>query len=317
MAGPSPHAERALVTGAAGFVGARLVRGLVARGAEVHAVIRPSSPASRLAGVEGAVLHPADVTDAAALASAVAASRPTCVFHLAMESGHPNGAAAVDAALRAGVLGTWNLLRALDRWPEARVVHVGSSLEYGPRDRALRESDPLAPSTPRGLAKAASALVACEWARANGRPLALVRPFSVYGPGEAESRFVPRAVRAALLGEELALTGPGLRRDYVFVDDVVDALLLAADAPVAPGECFNVGTGVQWSNEELVEQVEKAAGRRVRVRVGAHPASPSDTPCWLADPARARERLGWTPRHDLARGLAATVAWFRERLDVA
>jgi nucleoside-diphosphate-sugar epimerase len=305
-----------LVTGAAGFLGAALVRRLLALGAEVHGVVRPGSPSPRLSGLEaGLALHPADLVDAEAVAAAVAAARPVRVFHLAMSSGHPSDAAGRDAALRTSVLGTWNLLRALEAGDAAGIVHVGSSLEYGPRERPLRESDPLVPVTPRGVAKAAAAVLAAEWARAGARPLAIVRPFSVYGPGEPAARFVPRAVRAALLGAELALTAPGLRHDYVYVDDVVEALLLAATVPVAPGECFNAGTGVQWSNEELVEQVEKAAGRRLRVRVGAHPASPPDTPCWLADATRARERLGWVPRHDLAAGLARTVAWLQEQLD--
>jgi nucleoside-diphosphate-sugar epimerase len=195
-------------------------------------------------------------------------------------------------------------------------VHVGSFLEYGPRERPLRESDPLLPVTSRGLAKAAAGLLASEWARAPGRSLVTIRLFSVYGPGEAETRLVPRALRASLRGEELPLTAPGVRHDWVYVEDAIEALLLAALAPLESGECFHVGSGVQWSNEELVEQVGKATGRPVAVTVGAHPLGPADSACSVADPARARERLGWLPRHDLARGLARTAAWLQDRLDV-
>jgi nucleoside-diphosphate-sugar epimerase len=153
-----------------------------------------------------------------------------------------------------------------------------------------------------------------EAARA-GRPLVVVRPFSVYGPWESPARLVARAILAALRGEELPLTGPGHRRDFVHVADVVDGILAAARAPGVEGEVFHLGTGVQWANEELVEQVAKAAGRPLRVRAGAWPSSPSDVGHWVADPAHARARLGWSARHDLASGLADTVAWFRERLD--
>jgi UDP-glucose 4-epimerase len=97
------------------------------------------------------------------------------------------------------------------------------------------------------------------------------------------------------------------------VDDVVHGILAAAHAPGALGESFQLGTGVQWANEEVVEQVEKVVGRPLRVRPGAWPSSPSDASHWVADPAKSRERLGWIPRHDLASGLAQTAAWIRAR----
>lgn len=307
--------ERFLVTGAGGFLGANLVRRLLAQGAAVHAVVRPGAPAARLSGLaEGLTLHAVDVRDGAALAVAVAAARPTALVHLAAAAGHARDAAARAEALSVSVEGTANLLRASEPFADARLVHVGSSLELGPRERPLRESDPLLPATPRGVAKAAAALLCLEAARA-GRAVVVVRPFSVYGPWESPKRFVASAIRAALRGAELPLTGPGHRRDYVYVDDVVDGILAALRAPGVEGEAFHLGTGVQWANEELVEQVAKAVGRPLRVRVGAWPSSPSDVGHWVADPAKSRARLGWSPRHDLASGLARTVAWFRERGD--
>lgn len=306
-------ADRVLVTGAAGFLGANLVRRLLGLGIEVHAVVRPRAPAPRLDGLgAGLVLHAADVRDAAGLAAAVTAARPAALVHLAAAHGHPHDAAARAEALAVSVEGAANLLAARSACGAARLVHVGSSLEFGPRERPLRPSDPLRPTTPRGLAKAAAALLVGEAARA-GAPVVVVRPFSVYGPWEAPTRFVPRAIRAAVRGEELPLTGPGHRRDYVHVDDVVEGILAALRTPGIEGESFQLGTGVQWANEELVEQVAKAVGRPLRVRVGAWPASPSDVGHWVADPATSRARLGWSPRHDLASGLADTVAWVRAR----
>jgi nucleoside-diphosphate-sugar epimerase len=306
-----------LVTGASGFIGARLVQRLLQEQAEVHVLLRPTSAAERLTGIRGSIrVHRADLLDEAGLRRVAGEARPHRIFHLAAVAGHPRSPATRDAVLASSVLGTHFLLRATDRQDYASFVHFGSSLEYGARDEPLRESHPLAPDTVRGVAKAAAALLCQEFARARGRSVVVVRPFSVYGPEESERRFVPTVVRAALRGEELVLTVPGYRRDYVYVDDVVEAALLAAGDPGAAGECFNVGTGVEWTNEELVEQVEKATGRHVRRRVGGHPPNPSDTQHWSADLGKVRRRLGWTPRHSLAQGLGETVRWFEERLDV-
>jgi nucleoside-diphosphate-sugar epimerase len=137
----------------------------------------------------------------------------------------------------------------------------------------------------------------------------VVRLFSVYGPWEARHRLVPQAIRAALTGEELPLTGPELRRDFVFVDDVVDACLRAASVDAALGEAINIGTGVETANEELVAEVERVIGKEVRTRIGAYSARETDSAHWRADISKAKRLLGWEPRYTLAAGLARTAAW--------
>ena len=198
------------------------------------------------------------------------------------------------------MLGTANLLEALRSLESVRLVHAGSSLEYGPRSTPMRETDPLAPITFRGAAKAAATLLVLQ----SGVPATVVRPFSVYGPGEQPYRLVPSAVAAAQRGEPIRLTRPGIARDFVYVDDVVDALLRAAAVPEAIGEVVNAGTGTQTTNEELVARLEAVLGRQLDVRPGEHEARPWDTECWVADTAKAERLLGWTARYDLDAGLA-------------
>ncbi|HEX2119118.1 MAG TPA: GDP-mannose 4,6-dehydratase, partial [Acidimicrobiales bacterium] len=115
-----------------------------------------------------------------------------------------------------------------------------------------------------------------------------------------------------LIGQVLPLTAPGMRRDWVFVDDVVEACVRAALADhLAPAEVLNVGTGRQVANEELVALVERVSGRRVRVEAGAHPGRSWDTGSWVCDPSRAADRLGWEAKVTLEDGLAR--CWEAER----
>jgi nucleoside-diphosphate-sugar epimerase len=303
-----------LVTGAAGFVGANLVRALCERGALVQALVRPATDRWRLAAiVPPVVLHAGDVTDAAAVRRAVAAARPEFIFNLAMPGGHAADAGAREGAFRTSVVGTANLLAALADHPYRRFVHVGSSLEYGPKNTAIAEDATLAPATPRGVAKAAATLLCQYTARVTRRPIVVMRPFSVYGAWESATRLVPAAILAALRGEELELTTTGYRRDLVFVDDVVAACLGALDADGIDGEIINVGSGAQWSNEAVVELIGEIVGHRITIRAGTYPASPSDTAHWVADIDKARRLLGWRPRYMLRDGLERTVAWFRVR----
>jgi nucleoside-diphosphate-sugar epimerase len=193
----------------------------------------------------------------------------------------------------------------------SRFVQLGSSTEYEPRPGPIDESTPLRPTTLHGATKAAATLVCGALAADLGVDLVVLRPFNVYGPGDEPRHLIPTAIAAALDGRELMLAPRG-KRDWVFVSDVVDACLLALDARVG-GEELNLGTGRQWSNEEVVSAIAECIGRRIRVRIDERVARPWDRDDWVAEVAKAHELLGWTPRHDLASGLRETIRWERAR----
>ncbi len=140
----------------------------------------------------------------------------------------------------------------------------------------------------------------------------MLRPFAIYGPGEPAKRLIPTAIRAALDGTPFRITAPGFTRDFVFVEDVVDAYLAAADAPGIEGHLINVGTGRATSNEAVVHLVASVVGRPITLHPEPFPAKPTDTAVWCADITKARDLLGWSPTHTLEQGLVRTVASLRE-----
>ncbi|MBI3423762.1 MAG: NAD-dependent epimerase/dehydratase family protein [Acidobacteria bacterium] len=304
--------QRVLVTGATGFIGANLVRALLQSNAEIHVIARAGADRWRLAEIAAQLIwHAADLTARAPLARAVAAAQPDFIFHSAAFGGHSTTAAQRAAALGDTVAGTANLLEALAPLPYRRLVHLGSSLEYGPKAQPLREDDLLTPNTFRGATKAAAALLCLQAARAEQKPIVVLRPFSVYGPWEAHGRLLPTLMLALLRGGELPLTEAGIYRDFIFVEDVVEACLRAAATDGVVGEIINAGSGEQYSNEEVVALAQEVAGIRLKVTPGTFPRRPSDTAHWVADIGKAQRLLDWQPRHDLRVGLTKTFAWFR------
>jgi nucleoside-diphosphate-sugar epimerase len=186
------------------------------------------------------------------------------------------------------------------------VLRLGSSTEYAASARPLTEDSPLGAGSFFGATKAAGSLLLLAAAAQRGVRATVLRAFQVYGPGDHPGRFVPVVLGAAASGHRVPLTAPGMRRDWVWVGDVVDACVRAARADdLAPGTVLNLGTGVQTANEELVALAERATRRRIAVDVGAHPGRHWDTGHWVADPTRARELLGWSTV-DLADGLRRT-----------
>ena len=103
----------------------------------------------------------------------------------------------------------------------------------------------------------------------------------------------------------------GPRHDFIFVEDVVDACLCAARLATPPGAVFNIGSGVSTTNEAVVETARRVTGRPIPIAEAPYPSSPADRSFWCADISAAREQLGWSPRHSLEEGLAATYEWMQ------
>jgi nucleoside-diphosphate-sugar epimerase len=308
----APPLHRALVTGAAGFIGANLVQALEQAGVEVHALVRPSSSRWRLEAMRPAAsIHQVDLADAPNVADVVAAIRPDVVFHAAASGvHHPRTAAERRATVTDTVLGTLNLGEAVAAAGISRLVCLGSSLEYRQSDGPIADDALLRPSTFRGASKAAATLLCAQLAAEAGVRAVILRLFAVYGPWETPTRFVPTVMAALRAGRELKLTRPGISRDFVFVGDVADACLRAASTTRGGTvEFFNIGSGVRTTNEALVELAQRVAGVRARKILDGYPERSVDSATNVADISKAWQLLGWAPAYSLEEGLLATWRW--------
>jgi nucleoside-diphosphate-sugar epimerase len=304
----------ALVFGAGGFIGANLVRALFRSDVEVHAVVRPSTDLWRLEGIGWQLsLHRVDIRDADAVRALVARIGPEVVFNLVAGSVRAEDPGSRQESLDTSLLGARSLIEALVETPVRRVVHLGSHLEYAQRDRRLREDDPIAPGSFRGTVKATETAQWLHAERARSVPVTVLRPFHVYGPWEGPSRLIPTAIRCALSALPMPIVDYETRRDPVFVEDVVEACVLATRRELARGEVFNVGSGEEWTTADLVSAVAQVAGKPIRLRKGANRLQTTDTPHSRADVTKAARLLEWRPRHGLLEGLERTLRWHVSR----
>jgi nucleoside-diphosphate-sugar epimerase len=304
--------KRILVTGAAGFIGSRVVGRLVRDGIETGAVVRPGSAAERLQEVRGdsllTVLE-ADIASPGAAAALLDEFRPDGVIHLAAAGVH--GRAPLAEMLRTNVTG---LARFLEH-PEkigSRLVAAGSVFEYGPCDDDITEETPCRPHCDYGLSK----LLATELLlHRDDVDWVVLRPFGVYGPWESAGRLVPSLVSGLGAGRGVPLTDGGQVRDFVFVEDAADAFVKALHAPEARRKVINVGSGRATSVRELA--LLAAAGgpatedREKLLHFGARPRREAEPERLVASTARARELLGWEATTSLDEGLARCFEWSR------
>jgi nucleoside-diphosphate-sugar epimerase len=298
-----------LVTGGAGFVGACAVHELLRRGHEVHVLLRPQSNLWRLSPVlERLHIHRGDLTDETGVRDVVRRVAPRAVLHLATH-GACESQSDGRAILRTNVLGTWNLLEASAEAGVAAFISAGSSSEYGFKSEPMRETDLLEPNSFYAVGKAAQSHLCGLMARRSSMGVAVFRLFSVYGPWEEPTRLIPTLLRRARAGLPLHMTAPRTVRDFVFVEDVLEALLNLPAAARLHGEVINLGTGVETTLDEVVRTVLDLLGTRSEVCWGAMTARHWDSTRWAADATRARDLLNWQPRHTLRQGLDRTAAW--------
>ncbi|MFI5283903.1 MAG: NAD-dependent epimerase/dehydratase family protein [Candidatus Dormibacterales bacterium] len=305
----APDPKRALVTGGTGFVGANLVRRLLAEGHEVGLLVRKGHDPWRLAGVSGRLQWiEASLEEPAALAAVVADFRPQWVFHLAAHGAY-SWQREPASILKTNVLGTANLLDACLGIGFDAFVNTGSSSEYGFKDHPPREDEVLEPSSTYAVAKAAATLYCAQAARAHDAPVATLRLYSVYGPWEEPKRFIPQLVARGLEGRLPPLASPETARDYVYVSDVCDAFLRVASGVHEPGSVYNLGTGVQTTLRQAVEVARRVFKIAMDPHWGSMPGRGWDTTTWVADSSRIKEHFGWDPAVDLERGLRLTADW--------
>jgi UDP-glucose 4-epimerase len=310
--------RRAVVTGAAGFIGSRLVGQLVDLGWRVWGLDDLS--VGRREDVSAAVatarfdLVEADVADGDAAAALIASARPQVVFHLAARHFIPECERDPAGALRANVLGTQAVIAAASRGePPCRVVFASSGAVYAPSLEPHDEQAPVAPDTIYAISKATGEQLLAHAGRA-GLEYRIARLFNVFGPGDRTRHVVPDIVDGVISGT-LALGALDPVRDYIYVDDVVRALLLLGEHD-GPERVFNVGTGLGRSVQSLVDAVLAAHKGRVLVRADSAKARRVERQSLISDSRRAASVLGWTPRVGCNEGLQQTLAARRASMQV-
>ena len=295
---------KVLLTGASGFIGRQCLRALVHRGYDVCAA------SSQLRESEGVEWRQVDLLDFDQVRELTASVRASHLLHIAWIATPGVYWTSLDNAR--WVAASVHLLHQFQQNGGGRVVMAGTCAEYQWNgELCSEETTPLLPGTLYGSCKHALHLVLRAFADQAGMSAAWGRIFFTYGPHEHPARLVPSVVGRLLLRRPAPCSYGAQVRDFLFVEDVADAFvaLLASDVsgPV------NIASGTPLTIRELVLQAAERLDAENLLRWGARPASAGEPPLIVADVARLRKEVGWVPQYDLARGLDATIHWWRRQ----
>lgn len=307
---------RVLLLGASGFIGGWMMRSLARGGAEVHAVARNASGAERARCLGAAAVRLADLTRSGAVADTVREAAPAVIFNLAgygVDHGERDRTlmARVNAEVVVDLCAAAARIPGVPGWNGLRVVQAGSALEYGPvSGRISEETEPI-PDTDYGRTKLAGSQAVFDAVRTAELPAAVVRLFTVYGPGEHEGRLLPSLLDAARTGGEVNLSSGEQPRDFTYVEDAVAGLLRAGLIGTAPDR-LNVATGRLTTVRRFAEEAAEILGIPAhRLRFGRVPQRTGEMFHGVVDTSRARRVLGWVPATSVGDGIRRT--WQQER----
>jgi len=315
---------RVLITGISGFVGRHLAQHCAERGDVIFGVARRAIGDSESLGM--ARVLQADLRDRTATRSALQASRPDVVYHLAAQSNVPEAWADPAATITNNIAAEANLLQSLVDMDHrgAIVVSAGSSECYGriqPEDNPIRESTPLRPVNPYGVSKAAQDLLGYQYFASHGLHIVRMRPFNHIGPGQSDAFVVPafaKQIAEIELGRREAIMVVGnldAIRDFTDVRDIVEGYRLAAERAI-PGEAYNVGSGAGIAIRSILDELRALSSASIRVETSEELLRPSDQPRIVCDSTKFRDATRWAPIIPLRDSLQDVLAWWREKLAV-
>lgn len=300
---------RYLITGGAGFIGSALANQLTAQGHEIRVLddLSAGDPARLLPDIS---FTRGDVNDIPKLWSLLQGVE--CVYHLAARVSVPESVLYPRDYNATNVGGTVSILEAMRDAGVRRVVFSSSGAVYGEQGiQPLKENTPPDPRSPYAVSK----LAAEYYIRTTGilwkMESVSLRIFNAYGPGQqipaSNPPVIPHFIRRALTGESLVIYGDGNRtRDYVYIDDVVSALIAASTAPDIDRQVVNVGSGVETSSNSLIRAIETATGKTISPLYSS--ARDGGVSRMCADISLAKAKLGFTPKMSLLDGIRQTLA---------
>ena len=306
--------DRYLVTGATGFVGACLVRELISQKKSVAILVRNKKLNWRIADIAKKIkVYEVDLLDKK-LENILQEIKPTYIFHLAAYGAVP-GKSDINELITTNLQGTIKLIEAAKKTPFKLFINTGSSSEYGVKTKKMKETDLAVPINDYGITKLSATLFAQKEAIRNNLPIITFRLFTPYGPYDFKDRFIPYILLHTLQKKSMELSHAKNVRDFIFINDVISAYLLATTKIFNPGEIFNIGSGKQHQVQEVIDTLFRLTGTKVPLSWNKVKRDVQIEPKkWEASISKAKTTFGWQPEYNLRDGLAETIKWYTQNI---
>ena len=299
--------KRVLITGASGFIGRHLLHQLRTYGSHISTISRNYCDFPQ--EIEQFAI---DIKDTHAISKCIHNCQPEYIFHLAAYKERNENIPAFYTAIETNIIGSLNIFSAAKEVSSVQsIVTIGTAEEYGnnipPFDERFRES----PVTPYSFSKVCVSHMGELFSHLYNLPVIIVRPTLAYGPGQGTDMFLPSLITSLLENKPFDMTSGEQTRDFVYVADLVEALILASGNTNAQGKIINIGSRVPIKLADIAEKIEKMIGKKDLVKLGKKPYRINEVMEYYVDLKKAEDILGWKAKTSIEEGLKETITYYR------
>ena len=302
-----------LITGGSGFIGSNLIRNLINQGDhELTLLTRNDSDLWRINDLLSEVhTVKSDLSNYEKLEEAVSKIDPDFVYHLGAYGGYPFQTNK-QKIFQVNIINSVNLFQSLTKCNNLKlIVNFGSSSEYGTKSSPMHENDEANPNTTYGISKLTQTRFTKFYNENEKLPITTLRLFSIFGPFEEPGRLIYDIMTSIIKEKSIELASPFPRRDYVFVNDLIEAVEIVTKSKNVVGEIFNIGSGVMHSVEDVVNNVLEITESKNKISWDTKQKRVfDDTTPWSSNTDKMKKQLKWEPKHTFHEGLQLTYKWY-------
>lgn len=302
-----------LVTGATGFIGSHLTRKLLSEKANVHIFLKKNSNLFRIKDIREYInLWYGDIRNLSEVSTCLKHVQPQIIFHLAAFRNVNRDPDLIEQMIDINLKGTINILKGVikENINIDCFVSTGSSEEYGDGIAPFNENQRESPVSPYSASKVAATYFSQMICKTMQLPVVILRPLLTYGPSQDTDMFIPSLIKHCLDKKDFPMTEGDQTREFNYVDDIVNAYILAVESPEAIGEVINIGNGIEYRIRDVAEMIVRMMGNPIQLKIGALPKRPGETKHFFCNNEKAKRLLGWSPTIDLYEGLKRTISWY-------
>ena len=302
-----------LITGGSGFVGSNLIRTLIKKkDNELTLLSRNDSDLWRINDLLSKInVVKIDLSNYEVLQDQISKINPDFVYHLGAYGGYPFQTNK-QKTLQVNIINSVNLFQSLSKCDNLKmIINFGSSSEYGTKSIPMHEDDECNPGTPYGISKLTQTKLAQFYYKNEKLPITTLRLFSIFGPFEEPGRLIYDIMTAIIKEKPIKLSSPFPKRDYVFVNDLIEAIEIITKSKNSNGEIFNIGSGFMHSVEDVVNIILKITKSKNKILWNLKQKRMFDDKIpWSSNTEKMKKELKWEPRHTFTEGLLLTYEWF-------
>ena len=306
--------SKILITGAAGFLGANLTKFFYNNNKNISILIKKKSNLWRINDIKKELdIHYVNIKNKKEVFTKIKEIKPDYVYHFTTYGVYPSQNN-FEEIIKTNILGTSNILHALEQYGIKRLVNIGSGFEYGTRKNRIKETDCVNPLTPYAITKVTQSLFVKYFSELRNVPSVTLRVFTPYGRMESKGRLISDIMLSIIKNKPLHLSSMYSYRDFIFIDDVINALKKAANTPKIESEIFNIGSGKATSIKKIVDTSIKIVKEIPEIKWDSNKPRLMDKfeTISFSDLKKSEKLLKWKPSTSLEKGLEKSYFWYKK-----